>query len=56
MKEKTLYFAHWEAEYEKIMIHNLQSLDKYKIVSLNKLMKHFRNYNQRLKNNNWRNA
>lgn len=52
-----IYFAEWNAEYEKLMFSLLLSDGKYDITVLNRLMKHFRRYNLKLKrkkmNNKW---
>lgn len=46
----TIYFAEWNADYEKYMVNTLKS--EYDVVLFNKLMKHFRNINLKLDRNN----
>lgn len=46
----TIYFAEWNADYEKYMINTLKS--EYDVVLFNNLMKHFRNINFKLDRNN----
>ncbi|WP_392566293.1 hypothetical protein RHO15_01455 [Utexia brackfieldae] len=46
-----IYFAEWNAEYEKLMFKLLQLEKKYDITVLDKVMKHFRRYNLKLKQN-----
>ncbi|WP_392560007.1 hypothetical protein [Orbus mooreae] len=48
----TIYFAEWNAEYEKLMFSLLKSKNKYNIIVLNKVMKHFRRHNLKLKQKN----
>lgn len=47
-----IYFAEWNAEYEKMMFKLLKNEGKYDIAVLNKLMKHFRRHNLTLKRHN----
>lgn len=47
----TIYFAEWNADYEKYMINSLKH--EYDVVLFNKLMKHFRNINFSLERKNF---
>lgn len=47
----TIYFAEWNADYEKYMINILKA--EYDVVLSNKLMKHFRDFNFILERRNF---
>lgn len=51
-----IYFAEWNANYEKLMFDSMIKEKKYNIIILNKLMKHFRRINIKLKNKGIKNS
>lgn len=46
----TIYFAEWNAEYERLMFDNVQNENKHSLIVLNNLTKHYSRLNQKLIN------